>query len=911
MLLRHLTRILRLLIAVCLVAVGLVVGNAQTAHASAAAITIVNSGGATEGSGWNNNAGVITTTGTTSINAADIVSALASGNIEVRASSISVTAAISWTQSTLLTLNATGALDISANLLASGAAAGIVLQSTPLYKLNTGSGASIQLTGTSPTLSVNGQDYTIVNTRTQLLGLNAASTFIALGRSIALTDTYTDALITGAFASVFDGLGNEVSGLRITKSATPTSNLGFFAELRGATVRNFGVTDVYLQSASSSTSNNLRIGALAGSVGDATKSSGWSVSAYATSLSNVWSSGTVAAQDSGGADQQGTFFGGGLIGSLNNGTLVLEDSHSTANVSAAGTGSSAMSVGGLIGDASNYPGTGAVHLEVRRSYATGSIVEGTALGSYYGSGGLVGVLIGNPSSSISDSFSLSSIIATSASSGGIKGYAGSGSISNTYTTYNSFGSGAASLTYSYKDVTNSTWTALPAGFSATVWGISTPGMPYLLGQVRPQLPLYVKVLAPGDGKYSSIGNQIVNAAGVSVDLATLGLSTPTGTPQYSIDPAASNGTYSVTYISGLTLGGANASSYYLAPFTTPTSVTITSAATLQTLTWSPTNRTAAYSATSLTPNASASSDGPGVISYSVKSSGATGCSVSVSDPPVISFSAAGDCVVRASAAGTSTYAAAFKDVVFTITVPQTQTVTWAPTNVEVMANASPLTPSSSATTSGTGVITYSVLSDSGAQCTVSTAFGVVSFTQAGTCVVRATANADDTYSSAYKDVTFTIGSATTSLTLNLDVAVGNAVANAPVNYQTTGLKPNTSWSLVVRSTPQTLASGNIGSLGALTGSNAIPAGLEPGWHSITLTGTSLNGGIVATTVWFEISDTGVLLTSQTTEPDSPAPSPEAANLVLTGFPAGVASALTVLLLLLGVALVGVRRIRSR
>lgn len=908
-----LTRFYRYILAITLASVSLVTVQANSAQGIGATVTIVSSGGAVEGSGWSKSAGVITATSSVSINASDITSSLASGNTEISADAIVIEAPLTWRESTRLTLTSAGALTIREQIQGSGASASLVMTSTPIYSLDAAQRASIQLTGATPSLSINGQLYTVVNTKAQLLAMTSSSTFVALGRSLALTDTYSDALVTGAFTSVFDGLGNEVSGLKILKSATTTTNLGFFAELRGATVRNVGVTDVYINSTSGSTSNNLRIGALAGSVGDTSKVSGWSTSAYTTTLTNVWSSGTVSALDTGASDQQGTFFGGGVIGSLNNGTLLIADSRSSTNVSAAGTGSLAMSVGGFIGDASNYPGTGSVHLEIRRSYATGSIVEGTSLGNYYGSGGLVGVLIGDSSSLITDSFSWSSIIATSASSGGIKGYAGSGTISNTYTTYNSFGSGLAVMPNSYKDATNSRWTSLPSGFSSSVWGLTVPGMPYLLSQVRPQLPLYVKVTAPVDGKYSSIGHEIVNATGSSVDLSSLGLTAPTGTPQYSIDAAAANGTYSVTYVSGLSLGGANSDIYYLAPYTTPTSVTITSAATAQVVSWSPSNTTAAYSSTQLTPNAVAASSGTGSISYAVKSAGSTGCSVNSATPPVISFSAAGDCVVRATAAGTSTEATAYKDVVFNITIPQAQIVTWAPTNTEILSNASPLTPSSRATSTGTGVvITYSVQAASGSQCTVGTASGILSFTQAGTCTVRATANSNETYSAAYKDVTFTIGSSTTSISINLDVPVGSSVENGPVNYSTTGMKPGTSWNVVLRSTPQTLASGTITSLGAITGSNAIPAGLEKGWHSITYTGTSLNGGIVSKTVWFEISDSGVLLASQATEPNASGSDSNAVALPNTGFAASGYLAAAAMLFLLGAALTSIqysRRIR--
>ncbi|AXE53856.1 hypothetical protein [Aurantimicrobium sp. MWH-Uga1] len=879
----------------------------QSAQASVSSITIVSNGGASEGNGWSKTNGVITSSAPVSINASDIVASLASGNTQISATTIDVNSEIVWTNSSKLTLTATGALNINKSIQASGTTAALELTSTPLYKLATGSGASIQLTGATPSLTINSQVFTVVNTKAQLLALTSSSTFIALGRSLALTDTYSNSVVTGAFSSVFDGLGNEVSGLKITTAAGPATNLGFFSELRGATIRNFGVTNAFIQTTSSSTSNNIRVGLIAGLVGDLTSSTS-TPSAYSSNISHVWSSGSVVAQDTAGTDQQGSFFAGGLIGCFNNGSLFISDSYSTATVGSAGTYSNQMANGGLLGDAFALHGTnGNIHLELERTYSTGVILEG-GHGLYYGTGGLVGQFIADGSTFIKDSFSWAAITGSGQSVGGIAGWREwwqsrtTGGIYSSYTTFTTLGNfwQANSAFDSYTSVTATPGTTLPNGFSPSVWSKSSGSMPILQGLASPQVPLFVKVVAPTDGTYSTMSYVIVDSAGTTQNLATLGLAAPTGTVQYSIPSAVSPGTYSVSYVSGLSLTGVNANNYYLAPFTTPTSVTITSALTAQTVTWSPTNTSASFTSAQLTPNSSATSSGSGAISYAVNNAGTTGCTVSGSNPPVISFTSAGDCVVRASAAGTVTEASAFKDVVFTITTPQAQTVTWAPTNTQVMANASPLTPSVLATTSGTGNITYSVQSDTTSQCTVGNSTGIVSFSGAGVCVIRATANANATYSSAYKDVTFTIGSATTTMSLTLDVAIGNAITNAPVDYATTGLQPGAVWNLVLRSTPQTLASGNIGSLGAVVGSTAIPSGLSAGWHSLTLSGTSINGGLVSTAVWFEVSATGTLLASQTTEPSENTISPT--GLPRTGLAAVNFLILGISLLLLGMYL---------
>lgn len=85
-----------------------------------------------------------------------------------------------------------------------------------------------------------------------------------------------------------------------------------------------------------------------------------------------------------------------------------------------------------------------------------------------------------------------------------------------------------------------------------------------------------------------------------------------------------------------------------------------------------------------------------------------------------------------------------------------QTVTWAPTNTAVLTTASPLTPSSLATSNGAGSISYAVQSAGTTSCTVNTSSGQLTFSSAGSCVVRATAASTSSLNSATNDVTFTV-----------------------------------------------------------------------------------------------------------------------------------------------------------
>ncbi|WP_162784046.1 hypothetical protein [Aurantimicrobium sp. MWH-Uga1] len=300
----------------------------------------------------------------------------------------------------------------------------------------------------------------------------------------------------------------------------------------------------------------------------------------------------------------------------------------------------------------------------------------------------------------------------------------------------------------------------------------------------------------------------------------------------------------------------------------------------QTVTWNPSNTTATTNSSYLIPNTSASSTGTGTISYSVVNAGTTGCSINNQLPPVISFIGEGNCVVRANAASNASFTAAFQDVTFTITAPATQTVTWAPSNNEALETAATITPNVLATSSGSGAISYSIHSAGTTGCAVNSSTGVLTFSSQGICVVRATASSNTQFSSATKDVSFIIGSTTTSLTLELDAQIGSSVANAPVEYSSSGLQPGTSWELVIRSTPQTLASGLISQSGLASGNAIIPSNLEAGWHSITLTGTKLGGGIISKTIWFKVDGLTTLLWSQATQPADLAQQTSLAN---TGF----------------------------
>ena len=105
-----------------------------------------------------------------------------------------------------------------------------------------------------------------------------------------------------------------------------------------------------------------------------------------------------------------------------------------------------------------------------------------------------------------------------------------------------------------------------------------------------------------------------------------------------------------------------------------------------------------------------------------------------------------------------------------------QTVTWSPTTTLNLSD-SPHSPTSSATTSGNGAITYSVTSAGTTGCSVGSSTGVLTYSAVGSCTVRASAAATSQWGAASKSVTFVISSSsssTTSTTVSTSTTIGGS-----------------------------------------------------------------------------------------------------------------------------------------
>lgn len=140
--------------------------------------------------------------------------------------------------------------------------------------------------------------------------------------------------------------------------------------------------------------------------------------------------------------------------------------------------------------------------------------------------------------------------------------------------------------------------------------------------------------------------------------------------------------------------------------------------------------------------------------------------------------------------------------------------------------------------------------------------------------------------------------------LDLQANVGDRVSGAPVVVGGEGLSAGSSMTLVVRSTPQTLVSGRVSSLGNFSTRASLPA-LSPGSHTLTLTGTAPDGAVLTLVQGFVVGADGTF-----TSIGQPAGS-QTGGLAATGVPANAGVLFTVsslMLLAIGLSLL---RARSR
>lgn len=207
-------------------------------------------------------------------------------------------------------------------------------------------------------------------------------------------------------------------------------------------------------------------------------------------------------------------------------------------------------------------------------------------------------------------------------------------------------------------------------------------------------------------------------------------------------------------------------------------------------------------------------------------------------------------VAATNSVGTGSYSAA--SAAATPTLP-TQTVTWSPTTA-LTTTQSPTTPLA-ASTSGDGAITYAVTSAGATGCTVGASTRVLTFTTAGSCVVRATAATTSNYLTGYTDVTFTVtlagpafmlSSSTESIAQNTAIAgytissTGGTIASYAISPSApTGLTFSTSTGLL-SGTPTTVQTETVYTI---TATNATSAATQTFTLTVTAALTCATGGV--------------------------------------------------------------------
>jgi len=398
--------------------------------------TIAPSGGDITGATLSNN-----------LNTSDVTIQSSSGSASGNGD-INVNDAVSWSADTTLTLSAYHDINVNSNITATGNMAGLTLtpntgSSGGNYHLN--NGAVITLSGTTPSLTIAGNAYTVINslgaegsvTGTDLQGMQGnLSGHYALGSNIDAGATLSwnggeGFLPVGNFTGTFDGLGHTISGLTINRSGT--DYIGLFDSTSGSTIQNVGLVNADItgnryvgglvgeNSSYGTISNSYSTGKVTGS-GRVGGLVGWN---YYGTISNSYSTGKVT----------GSGYVGGLVGQ-NDSSGTISNSYATGSV----TSSSGTDVGGLVGY--NHTGT------ISNSYATGDVSGDINVG------GLVGY---NDYSSVSNSYATGSVTSSSGTYvGGLVGYSYNSTIANSYATGDVSGNTVGGLVgWNYGTITNS------------------------------------------------------------------------------------------------------------------------------------------------------------------------------------------------------------------------------------------------------------------------------------------------------------------------------------------------------------------------------------------------------------------------------------------------------------------------
>ena len=180
--------------------------------------------------------------------------------------------------------------------------------------------------------------------------------------------------------------------------------------------------------------------------------------------------------------------------------------------------------------------------------------------------------------------------------------------------------------------------------------------------------------------------------------------------------------------------------------------TFTIARLSQTIAWTPeTNYTPGQTGVIFSGSTAATASGDSTISYEIVSAGTAGCSITGS---TLSFTAEGSCSVRATALTSPNYNSVSQTATITVARLE-QSISWTPVTTYLPAESGVVfADGTAATATGDSTISYQVVNAGTTGCAITGA--TLTFTEEGTCQLRATALVSPNYNSVSQTATITI-----------------------------------------------------------------------------------------------------------------------------------------------------------
>jgi hypothetical protein len=155
-------------------------------------------------------------------------------------------------------------------------------------------------------------------------------------------------------------------------------------------------------------------------------------------------------------------------------------------------------------------------------------------------------------------------------------------------------------------------------------------------------------------------------------------------------------------------------------------------------------------------------------------------------------------------------------------------------------------------------LTMSLTSDNSAVCTVS-GFAITTVA-VGTCTVTAAQPGNASWIAATSVQQSFVVATVPDVTLELNAEVGAELGTdaTTVYVEGAGLRPGSTYQVIVSSTPQVIGTGTVGPDGSFSQTVMLPAGLEAGSHHVTLIAIAPNGSERSADAWFSLTQAGII-----------------------------------------------------